>query len=109
MITTTISLFCNNSVIASSTIKCNPADLIRCYANIMDGFDVHDISIEVKPDIDYVLSKGIFIEDTKYTIMGGFDAKWLAMDDWSGEEDDDINKVVDWVIENINSTFRALA
>lgn len=109
MITTTISLFCNNSIIASSTVKCNPADLIKCYAKTMDGFNIHTISIDVKPDIDYVLSKGIFIEEVKYTIMNGIENNWLAMDDWTGEEDDDINKVVEWVIKEINSTFRALA
>ena len=109
MITTTISLFCNNSVIASSTVKCNPADLIKCYAKTMDGFNIHTISIEVKPDFDYAFSKGIFMEDAKYTIMDGIENNWLAMDGCTGEEDDDINKVVEWVIKKINSTFRALA
>ena len=96
MITTTISLFCNNSVIASSTVKCNPADLIRCYAKTMDGFNIHEITIEVKPDIDDAhLLKGIFIEDTKYSILGGLETNWWVTSDWADEEDDDINKIVE--------------
>lgn len=109
MITTTISLFCNNSVIASSTVKGDPADLLKCYAKIMTNPCIYEIFVKVEPDIDYAFSKGIFMENGEYTIMGGIDTDWMSQDDWSSVEDNDINRVVDWVIRKINSMIRALA
>lgn len=110
MITTTVSLSYNNSVVATSCVKCNPTNLIRCYANMLNNPCIDEITIKVEIDFDYAFSKGLFMENSEYTIGGNsFDADWCAENEWIGVENNDVNKVVDWVIKNINSTFKALA